>query len=1017
MKRHYFIYDCIIFLGTKIGDSILKDSQSSTFCVNSNYCNSDGSLILLPINASITIYNISRTDLDCLPFLNSIRAENVYLDSKFLYETGIPYITKMTIINSNIQSIDDVLAPFSIFIINSLSNNPLKLKYLQNVVQFETTNLISLQLSSEQSTSKLTQLEVVVNELPDFSTILGLKILKIHPGPSFNDQTLTNIKSLTSLIEFYIISIESSPEIEFPYDIIFLKTLNLLHIDNKLKPTNKLIDLSGNIITTIYLYLQGSNFNFNGGEFPFSSMPKNSMNRFVYNSGNLSRLPDLKIFSNLYILEISSSKVGGTIPMKEPSWILSILYLNNNKLTGTIDESWCTSSLLYVINNQLNGTLPKCIYCFLSDPMISNNFINNNFNNFNTSSTCSYDDGIYISKISGAPTILGISGKNLGYNTLNIKSTPESKDITLLGSGGFVGLYLVPIDINIVKFVEIRLLVPGLNFTVSTGNFNPKIINSNQTSNNIQITGEFFSYDKSSIIVTIGGDTNCKVLKSTFYNIDCDLGYPVKINGDVMLQVNASGLLDSFLMNIQKTVFQCSPNDCNGSGTCDQDTGKCSCDIKYTTIDSSNMCSIPNHYISSSSQVLSSTGGIIEISGWFGDIHSSKQLIINGDNTTLQIINVNSSTITVEIGAGNLGPVNVKYTQNDLVWTGVIYPYYNNIKVCPNNCSVNLNQGVCNSLTGNCECKSGYTGFDCKLPIDIDAPSSETNVTNNGSTIITNQDIQFLISIDSIEEIDFNSNTVELFNLTNNWIFNNKIDSITTFKQTLLNNITQLSLVIEEVDKFDKTFNFANNVFTILKGGFKISISIIDWLFKSNLNTLKIQISTDITTQLLNNNNYEKCNQDTQIESLSSFGGSGNSGNSGSGDSDNKILNGINYLKISKDGKTLYGRFQDKMLSDGRENIIITQIISHDDKSVKVLLNLPHCTQCLIDPDFSLLVNPNFDSSCKDDDDDSRKWVIPVAVVVSVIGVAILVIVCFIIYKRSILIKVQVHKLKRYNKN
>ncbi|KAM9992069.1 hypothetical protein ACTFIZ_012717 [Dictyostelium cf. discoideum] len=994
--------DCIRYLGNKIGDPTLKDSQSSTFCSNTNYCNSNGSLIFLPINALFTNYSIPRSDLDCLPFLNSIRASNVYLDSNFLYETGIPNITEIYILNSNIQTIDGILTPFSNFNINSLSNNPLKLTYLQNVVNFGTISLISLEASGDQSKSKLTQIEVLVNELPDFSTTkLGLKILKIHPGPSFNDQTLTNIKSLTSLTEFFIISSDTSPpEIEFPYDIVSLKDLNVLHIDNKLKATNKLIDLSGNIITTVYLYLHGSNFNYNG-EFPFSSMSKNYMNRFVYNKGNLTKLPDLKIFTNLSILEISQSNVGGTIPMKEPSWALNILYFYNNKLTGTIDESWCNSSQLYVNDNELNGSLPKCIYCFLSDPIISKNFINNNFNNFNTSSTCSYDDGIYISKISGAPKQLGISGKNLGYNTLNIKSTPESKDFTLLRSGGYIGSYLVPIDLNIVKFVEIRLLVPGLNFTVSTGNFEPNIINSNQSNNNIQISGEFFSYDKSSIIVTIGDNTNCKVLKSTFYDIQCDLGYPVKLNGDYILLVNVSGLLDSFQMNIKKTVYQCSPNDCNGRGTCDQDTGICNCDIKYTSIDSNNICSIPNHYISSSSQVLASTGGIIELNGWFGDIHSLKQLIINGNDYTLSIIKINSSIITVGIGSGNLGPVNVNYTQNGFIWTGVIYPYYSNIKVCPNNCNFDLNQGICNSLTGNCDCKPGYTGFDCKLTIDIDAPSSETNVTNNGSTIITNQDIQFLISIDFIEEIDFNSNTVEIFNLTNNWIFNNKINSITTFKQTLLNNITQLSLVIEEVDEFDKTFNFANNVFTILKGGFKMSISIMDWLFKSNLNTLNIQLSTDITTQLLNNNN-EKCNQDTQIES---FGGG----------SDNKILNGINYLKVSKVGKILYGRFQDKMLSDGRENIIITKIISNDDKSVKVLLNLPHCTECLIDPDFSLLVNPNFDSTCKDD--DSRKWVIPVAVVVSVVGATVIVIICFIIYKKSTFMKVQVHKLKRFDKN
>ncbi|KAN0040590.1 hypothetical protein ACTA71_008927 [Dictyostelium dimigraforme] len=994
--------DCILSLGTNIGDTFLKNSQISTFCASgTNYCNSDGSIILLPINASFKNYSLPRSDLNCLPSLNSIIAKNVQLDSNFLYVSGAVNFTELQILNSNILIIDNILTPFSNLIINSLSYNPVKLSYLKNVVKFGSTNLISLDASGDQSTSKLEQIDVILNEVPDFSSSkLGITIFRLNIGPSFDDQTLTSIKNLTSLNQLMIFKTNNDAEIDFPYDIVSLKNLTYLYIDSKLKPVNKLIDLSGNIITSVSLYLGGSNFNYNGGEFPFSLMSKIEMVKFVYNGGNITQLPNLNIFSRVNSLEISNSTLGGTIPKKESNWIFSNFNLQNNKLTGSVDQSWCQTTLI-LNNNLLGGKLPICIYCYLPDPTISKNFINNNFDNFNTSSTCSYDDDIFISKVSGSNTVLTLVGKNIGYNGLNIKTTPESYQLSPIGTG-FSGYYKTPIDLTIVKFIEIRLMVPGINFTVATKPYNPDIRNVNQMNTTIQINGEFFSYDKSSIIATIGSK-NCMVLKSMFYNIQCDLGYPVTMNGDFTLQINSSGLLGTFPINIKKTIFPCSPIDCNNKGICDGGTGKCNCDSKYTTIDSNNMCSIPNHYISSSTQVPSSIGGTIELNGWFGDIYSFNQLIIN-DKIISQVININSTTLTVKIDSGIVGPVKVNYTQNGLIWTGLIYPYYNTIKSCPSNCYAELNQGKCNTVTGNCECNSNFTGFDCKLQINKDDPSSETNVINNGSTIITNQDIQFLISIDNIQEIDFNNNMVDLFNLTNNWILNNKSDSITTFKQILMNNITQLSLTIEEVNKSDKTFNFANNIFTISKGGFKISISITDWVFKSNLNTLQIQISTDLTTEIINNNN-NNCNQDIQIESLSS-----------NDDDYNKILNGINYLKVSKNGKTLYGRFQDKMLSDGRENIVITKISSQDDKSVKVILNLPHCTQCLIDPDFSLLVNPNFQSSCKDgDNDNSRKWVIPVAVVISVVGAATLIIVGFIIYKRSTILKVQVHKLKRFN--
>ncbi|KAN0040591.1 hypothetical protein ACTA71_008928 [Dictyostelium dimigraforme] len=991
-------YDCIQLLANNIGDNNL----TSSVCSSNGGCTSDGSILKLTIDAK-NGYIISRSDLKCFPLLTSITGLNINLNSTFLYETGTPNISEIKITNSNIQRIDDIVTPLSNFVINSLSYSKVKLLYLKNVVRFETGSLISIDALDIQSTSKLSQMILTLNDIPDFSNSnLSLTKLEIYPGPSFNDSSMSNIKTIKSLNQFYIRKLNDI-EIEFPYNIVDVPNLNLFFVNNKIKPSNKLIDLSKTNITNIYLYLNGSNFNYNG-EMPFSAVPK-TISTFTYSGGNLTNLPDLKIFSNSSVLTIANSNIGGTIPKKVSNWILNNFNFNGNSLTGSIDETWCTS-LLSVSNNLLSGMLPKCFYCYLGDPIISNRLSNNGFDNFNKSSICSYDD-IYISRAVVSTGSIGLIGKNLGFNGLNIKCSPETQNsgFTFLSNGGFLSQFKAAIILNVTKKVEISFNIPQLNFTISTGNYIPMISGVFQSKNNIQINGEFFSYDKSSINVTIGG-TICNVSKSTFFNIQCNIEFPVMIDGDFTLQVNASGLLGTFPINIKKTVSACLPYDCFIIGTCQDDdtSGSCVCDYKYTTIDPNNICSIPNHYISSSTQVLSTFGGTIELNGWFGNVYSLNQLIING--RMVSINKINSTTLEVTIEKGEIGPVNVNYTQNGLIWTGLIYPYYNTIKSCPSNCYAELNQGKCNTVTGNCECNSNFTGFDCKLQINKDDPSSETNVINNGSTIITNQDIQFLISIDNIQEIDFNNNMVDLFNLTNNWILNNKSDSITTFKQILMNNITQLSLTIEEVNKSDKTFNFANNIFTISKGGFKISISITDWVFKSNLNTLQIQISTDLTTEIINNNN-NNCNQDIQIESLSS-----------NNDDYNKILNGINYLKVSKNGKTLYGRFQDKILSDGRENIIITKISSQDDKSVKVILNLPHCTQCLIDPDFSLLVNPNFQSSCKDgDNDNSRKWVIPVAVVISVVGAATLIIVGFIIYKRSTILKVQVHKLKRFNKN
>ncbi|KAN0026228.1 hypothetical protein ACTFIV_007212 [Dictyostelium citrinum] len=130
-----------------------------------------------------------------------------------------------------------------------------------------------------------------------------------------------------------------------------------------------------------------------------------------------------------------------------------------------------------------------------------------------------------------------------------------------------------------------------------------------------------------------------------------------------------------------------------------------------------------------------------------------------------------------------------------------------------------------------------------------------------------------------------------------------------------------------------KEFTFAGNQFTVSKDSFKLSLSVSNWNYKKN----------------------------------------------------------VNYLKISKSGKTLYGRFQDKMLSDGRSTITITKIISKDDKKVVISLDMPHCNQCLLNPDFSVIINSDFKSSDLCGKQNKKPWLIPVAVTVPVVGCALII--------------------------
>ncbi|EGC32514.1 hypothetical protein DICPUDRAFT_81655 [Dictyostelium purpureum] len=96
-----------------------------------------------------------------------------------------------------------------------------------------------------------------------------------------------------------------------------------------------------------------------------------------------------------------------------------------------------------------------------------------------------------------------------------------------------------------------------------------------------------------------------------------------------------------------------------------------------------------------------------------------------------------------------------------------------------------------------------------------------------------------------------NNNQVETETETNNngTIFTNKQESVTTFNQIRINEDNTnaiIKLIIEKVNDKDKGFTFAGNQFKVTKGGLKLSLSISNWLFKSNLNISQVQMTSDI---------------------------------------------------------------------------------------------------------------------------------------------------------------------------
>ncbi|KAN0015373.1 hypothetical protein ACTFIU_008104 [Dictyostelium citrinum] len=469
--------------------------------------------------------------------------------------------------------------------------------------------------------------------------------------------------------------------------------------------------------------------------------------------------------------------------------------------------------------------------------------------------------------------------------------------------------------------------------------------------------------------------------------LDCPIGSNLQICSGFGICNNKTGqcICEFGRASSDCSGFECIPNDCYSRGSCDFTVGNCSCFDKQWFGDN---CSIPYQYITS---ITPSTtdGGLATIYGLFGDVHVG--LSIKLDNVDCNITNYSTDEISFLAPPGT-GKKSLSLSQNGIIIYEE-YRYENKIQLCPANCSRN---GICNSSNGECNCNDGYTGYDCS----IRSGNSNGNPTNTtidpttGGTIITNNEINFNIYFKSIFEIDYNGKIVQEYPLKNNW----KINSNSTINQRyqLVQNIQHkgtctITSIIEEITNSNgKQFTFADTTFTLEQGSIKFTISINNYTYQNNLNTLQLQLVSFIGDNN-NNDNDNNCNENqTEIETNNNQEGKLN----------------FNYIKISKNNRILVGRFINKLVSNGRSTFLSTSITndtqsSSSSPSVIVSLNLPHCKDCLIDPDFSLVLTSDFKSNCDNDDSSKSNWVIPTAVVISVVGASIIAGVLLFYYRKK----------------
>ncbi|KAN0033329.1 hypothetical protein ACTA71_002753 [Dictyostelium dimigraforme] len=446
----------------------------------------------------------------------------------------------------------------------------------------------------------------------------------------------------------------------------------------------------------------------------------------------------------------------------------------------------------------------------------------------------------------------------------------------------------------------------------------------------------------------------------------------------------------------------CSVN-CLNNGVCNNDIGKCKCTANWK----SDNCSTPIHYLSSIDPC-TTKGGQITIYGWFSTQHIGLTVTIGGIECTNQVVGEN--TIVCDLAAGT-GTKDVNITQNGSSFIGKNkFQYISTVFKCPKDCS---GHGTCDSSIGVCTCNSEYSGFDCSSPRPptVSSSPSTTSTTTGGETknqeipvskteinietgaaAISNQDVNYEISIISLVELDYNGAIVKTNDLKKKWDIT--IDPSTTniyqFSQPI-DQVSNITYIIEEVVGSSKKYTFAGMNLEIDQGGLKISVSIKNYQYESALNTLQLRFLSSAGEVSDGEEEEEEDNHCNEHEAES--------------DTSNIDPNlTLNYISISKNSKILSGRFINKVVSDGRPTFMSSEIVKDlsSSSTIVVGLNLPHCLdECFIDPDFSVLVSPSFESSCSDGNSKSnKKWVIPVAVVVPVVCVSLIAIGAILIYRK-----------------